>query len=123
MCVGHRGRFQVHARSVRNCPWVAALWHEYIVSLERLQQPDDAYDAVFNSALAVGFQVRQLQHTRTQQLTAHPRWPMSRNCGNTGATERCAESMARFVSEQGVLSADFCLVLASLRPWLLGLIH
>ncbi|XP_048582482.1 squamous cell carcinoma antigen recognized by T-cells 3 [Nematostella vectensis] len=44
-----------HERAVRNCPWVASLWQNYMLALERSNQPSSKIKEIFDKALTCGF--------------------------------------------------------------------
>eukprot|EP00123_Amoebidium_parasiticum_P017282 comp23784_c0_seq1/m.41268 comp23784_c0_seq1/g.41268 ORF comp23784_c0_seq1/g.41268 comp23784_c0_seq1/m.41268 type:complete len:885 (-) comp23784_c0_seq1:484-3138(-) len=46
---------EVHARAVRNCPWVAALWQAYLQAMEVAGKDRVGIEGVFQAGLVAGF--------------------------------------------------------------------
>lgn len=49
----------VHERAVRNCPWVVALWNNYLKAMERTGQTYEKTKELFERALSSGFSSAQ----------------------------------------------------------------
>ncbi|XP_070573008.1 squamous cell carcinoma antigen recognized by T-cells 3-like [Ptychodera flava] len=73
-----RVSLKVHERAVRNCPWNVGLWQDYLLALERYEQPHEQIKEVFekamNSGLSQGTEYFQLWQSYIDYLRRRIDW-------------------------------------------------